>query len=377
MSEPVNKVLFCATVDIHFKAFHLPYLEWFAEQNWEVHIAASGNLELPFVHKRYHIPIERSPFKLGNVRAYQQLKSIIEENHYQIIHCHTPLGGVLARLAARKARRKDGTRVIYTAHGFHFCKGTPFVNWMVYYPIEKGLAYLTDCLITINEEDYMRARRNNFHAGRIERVHGVGVNTERFRPVGVLDRLQYRQQYGYQPDEILLFYAGEFNHNKNQQLLIRALSRIGGIEPGIRLLLAGTGPLLQECREIAEQHDVVDRIDFLGFREDIASLLPMCDIAVSSSLREGLPVNIMEAMACGLPIVATRNRGHNELIADGVNGYIVLPDDEVELARKIEQLAGSPSLRRLMGSESLRRVERFSLENVSREMKNIYVQYGI
>ena len=220
-----NKILFCATMDAHFKSFHLPYMKWFTEQNWEVHIAANGNMDLPFVHKKYQIPIQRSPFHRDNMKAYLELKSIIADNHYDIIHCHTPLGGVLARLAARKAR-KYGTKVIYTAHGFHFCRGTPLLNWIVYYPIEKGLAHLTDCLITINEEDYTLARRNKFSAKRIERVHGVGVNTDHYRPVSLLQNYGLRQQYGYEPDDILLFYAAEFNRNKNQQLLIRALALI-------------------------------------------------------------------------------------------------------------------------------------------------------
>ena len=126
--------------------------------------------------------LQRSPFKRNNINAYRELKEIIDQNNYKIIHCHTPMGGVLARLAARKAR-KNGTKVIYTAHGFHFCKGAPLANWLLYYPIEKTLAHFTDCLITINTEDYQLAKRR-FKAEKIEHVHGVGVNTDIFKPVG-------------------------------------------------------------------------------------------------------------------------------------------------------------------------------------------------
>ncbi len=155
----VNSILFCATVDYHFKAFHLPYMKWFKEQGWEVHVAASGEMELPYVDKKYTIPIQRSPLSMKNMEAYRELKEIIDGNQYKLIHCHTPMGGVLARLAAREARKK-GTKVIYTAHGFHFCKGAPLKNWMLYYPIEKRLAHYTDCLITINEEDYTLAKKH-------------------------------------------------------------------------------------------------------------------------------------------------------------------------------------------------------------------------
>ena len=192
--------MFCATVDYHFSAFHLPYLKWFKEQGWEVHVAAAGNIDLPYVDKKYNIPIQRSPFKRKNIGAYKELKSIIDENQYNIIHCHTPMGGVLARLAARKAR-KDGTKVIYTAHGFHFCKGAPLINWLVYYPIEKTLARYTDCLITINEEDYNLAVNHQFKAKQIEHVHGVGVNTERFCPVNEFEKLELRSKYHYRNDD--------------------------------------------------------------------------------------------------------------------------------------------------------------------------------
>src|SRR5665647_3590526 len=166
--------------------------------------------------EQFDIPSQRSPCKLNNIRAYHQLKSIIDENKYEIIHCHTPMGGVLARLAARAAR-KQGTKVIYTAHGFHFCKGAPIINWLVYYPLEKILSRLTDCLITINEEDYALAVKQRLKAKRIERVHGVGVDTERFKPMGESHKSESRINIGYKSDDFLMFYAAEFNKNKNQQ----------------------------------------------------------------------------------------------------------------------------------------------------------------
>ena len=316
-----KRVLFCATVDFHFSSFHLPYMKWFKEQGWEVHVAAFGDMELPFTDKKFNIPIERSPFKSKNIKAYRELKEIIDQNNYQIIHCHTPMGGVLARLAARTAR-KNGTKVIYTAHGFHFCKGAPLANWLLYYPIEKTLAHFTDCLITINTEDYQLAKRR-FKAKKIEHVHGVGVNADKFKPVGEEQRKQLRQQYGYKEDDFLLFYAAEFNQNKNQQLLIEALALIKDEVPNARLLLAGKGPLLEDCRKLATQRDIEEMVDFLGYRNDIENLLKISDLAVASSLREGLPVNIMEAMACGLPVIATDNRGHRELIINDKNGWII------------------------------------------------------
>ena len=201
-------------------------------------------LNLPYVDKKYNIPIQRSPFKRQNIGAYKELKSIIDDNQYNVIHCHTPMGGVLARLASRKAR-KDDTKVIYTAHGFHFCKGAPLINWLVYYPIEKMLARYTDCLITINEEDYSLAVNHQFKANQIEHVHGVGVNTERFCPINEFEKSELRSKYHYRNDAFLMFYAAEFNKNKNQQILIEALALVKQHVPNAKLLLAGEGPLIR------------------------------------------------------------------------------------------------------------------------------------
>src|SRR5690625_2618198 len=163
-----NKILFCATVDYHFKAFHLPYMKWFKALGWEVDVAAAGEIDLPYTDNKYNIPIKRSPYDKSNITAYKMLKKIIDENNYHMIHCHTPLGGVLARLAARKARER-GTKVIYTAHGFHFCKGAPLLHWFIYYPIERYLSHYTDSLITINHEDFNLAIKNAFKEKNIEK----------------------------------------------------------------------------------------------------------------------------------------------------------------------------------------------------------------
>jgi glycosyltransferase EpsD len=370
-----NKVLFCATIDYHFKSFHLPILKWFKEKGWEVHIAASGEIELPYVDQKYNIPIQRSPFQVKNVAAYQELKEVINKNDYKIIHCHTPMGGVLTRLAAKEAR-KNGTKVFYTAHGFHFCKGAPIMNWLLYYPIEKVLAGYTDCLITINEEDYNLAISRRFMAREIEHVHGVGVDTERFKPMNSAEKRKQREKLGYKENDFLLFYAAEFNKNKNQQLLIKALAEIKDSIPNARLLLAGEGVLQEFCRKLAVELSVEHMVDFLGYRNDIVNLLPMCDVAVASSLREGLPVNIMEAMACGLPVLATKNRGHNELIVNQYNGWTVSSENINDMANKIKHLASEQTLITTVGENGRERIEKtYSVNTILNENSHLYEKY--
>ncbi|MGG4489228.1 glycosyltransferase family 4 protein [Metabacillus idriensis] len=369
-----DKVLFTATVDYHFKSFHLPILKWFKEQGLEVHVAALGNIELPYVDQKYNLPIQRSPFNRRNSVAYSRLKDIINENNYSIIHCHTPVGGVLTRLAAREARKK-GTKVIYTAHGFHFCKGAPIQNWLAYYPIEKWLSSYTDCLITINEEDYLLAMKRRFAAGKVEHVHGVGVDTEKFKPITEAEKTKRRKSFGIAHDDYVLFYAAEFNKNKNQQLLLNAMARLKDNLPNAKLFLAGEGALLEECKQLAKTLGIEQMIHFLGFRKDIDAILPMCDVAVGSSLREGLPVNIMEAMACGLPVVATENRGHGELVEDGVNGYLINNQDVQLFSKRITEIAHSRMLHRNLGLMSLKRINQYDLSSVSFELSEIYSRY--
>ncbi|QWH18741.1 glycosyltransferase family 1 protein [Bacillus mycoides] len=370
-----KKVLFCATVDYHFKAFHLPYLKWFSEQGWEVHVAANGNIHLPYVTRKYNIPIQRSPLSIQNLHAYKKLKSIIDQNKYHIIHCHTPMGGVIARLAAQKARRQ-GTKVVYTAHGFHFCKGSPYMNWLLYYPIERILATHTDCLITINQEDYDLAVKHRFPVKDTKLVHGVGIDVQRFTLVTELEKRELKLQCGYKSQDFLMFYAAEFNKNKNQSFLIRVLAQLKNEMPHAKLLLAGEGPLIEECKKIATQLGVTNMVHFLGYRNDIASLLQMCDLAVASSYREGLPVNIMEAMACGLPVVATDNRGHRELIINNKNGWIVDRDDIKEMADRIKGISINPKVLAQMGQYGCTRIKnQYSVNEVLKEKKEIYTTF--
>ncbi|MCW9130902.1 glycosyltransferase family 4 protein [Bacillus paramycoides] len=370
-----KKILFCATVDYHFKAFHLPYLKWFADQGWEVHVAANGNIHLPYVNQKYNIPLQRSPLRIQNFHAYKKLKSIIRQNRYNIIHCHTPMGGVIARLAARKARQQ-GTKVVYTAHGFHFCKGAPFINWLLYYPIERSLATNTDCLITINQEDYNLAVKHRFQAKDIQLVHGVGIDIERFTPVTETEKRELKLQCDYNPQDFLMFYAAEFNKNKNQSFLIHVLAQLKKKIPHAKLLLAGEGPLMEECKKLATQLGVSNMIHFLGYRSDIASLLQMCDIAVASSYREGLPVNIMEAMACGLPVVATDNRGHRELIINNKNGCLIDCADIKAMAERIKVISENPQLLAQMGQYGRTSIEnQYSVNEVLKEKQEIYTTF--
>ena len=369
------KVLFIATVDKgHILKFHVPYLKYFKEKGYEVHVACAGNETIPYCDKRYNISFEQSPIKFKNIRAYKDLKKIVNQQHYSIIHCHTPVGGVIGRLAAKKTRR-TGTNVLYTAHGFHFYKGAPFKNWLLFYPIEKWLSKYTDCLITINEEDHQNALMHNFKSGYIEKVNGVGVNLTRFSPPNFDEKKVLREKSGYEESDFLIVYIADLNHNKNQNMIINVINMLKIKIPNVRLLLVGEGSLLEEYKKKTFKLGLDNYIDFLGFRRDVPSILKMVDVAISTSKREGLPVNIMEAMATGLPTVVTNCRGNRDLIINDQNGYVVEINDEIAFSQAIMKLYNSKKIMNNFGEKNIQLIRKNSLENVMKEMEKIYSNF--
>lgn len=363
----MKKILFTATITDHFYYFHLPYLKLFHDMGWEVHVASHGDRKLPDCDVHHEIPIARSPFSKSNINAYKMLKKIIDENNFDIIHCHTPMGGMLTRLAANK---KNSGSVIYTAHGFHFYKGAPVLNWLIYYPIELFMSLKTDCLITINEEDFDFAKKH-FRHPQVRLVDGVGYNNKKFFPVPYEEKMRLRREKGFPEDRKIIIYVAEMNRNKNQAMLIRALVNI----PDAVLLIAGADNFEGKYKLLAKELGVSDRVEFLGHRDDAEQLVKLSDLCAASSLREGLPVNIMEAMACGLPVVAADNRGHRALVTGGKNGFIVSPDDSAEMAEKISQLFSDEKMYRSFSENAGESIKRFSQEKVAVQMSEIYESF--
>lgn len=376
----MKKVLFVATVvKKHINVFHIPYLQWFKENGYETHVCARNDFDnpndlfIPFCDKYYDIPFERSPFKIENLNIYKKLKKIIENNKYDIIHCHTPMGGVLTRLAA-KSSRKNGTEVLYTAHGFHFFKGAPLKNWFIYYPIEKWLSKYTDCLITINTEDYQIAK-SKFKTENINIVNGVGIDFNKFIPQTIENKMRIRREYGYSEQDFILIYAGELSHRKHQDLLINAVFHLTDKIPNIKLLLVGEGDLLEQYKQQVSHLGLKEKVEFLGFRKDVSNFMLISDVAVSSSRQEGLPVNVMEAMATGLPLVVTDCRGNRDLVVNGENGYVVGIDDTEGFANAVERLFRSRNSRDTFGQASFNKAQSYSLSKVIDEMKRVYCEY--
>lgn len=367
-----KKVLFVSH-RANFAKFNRPFMRWFKKQGYEVHYASDGEEEVLDCDKHFDICFDRSPYSKCNIKAYRQLKDIIDKENYDIIHCHTPMGSVVTRLAAKDARKK-GTRVLYTAHGFHFYKGAPLVNWLFYYPIEKYLSKYTDCIITINQEDFECAKAK-FKPTNVEKINGVGVDLNRFRPVSGDEKVSLRKQYGFNEDDFILIYVAEFTENKNHRFILGCLEQLKNMIPNLKVIFAGDGVMSEKMIKMSNRLGLGNIVNFLGYRKDIDKLLKMPDISISASIREGLGLNIIEGMACGLPIVATKNRGHCDIVSASTNGYLYDLGSKDEFIKYITELYNNKAKREEMRKVNISDVKRYSLEDAIKSMGCIYRDY--
>jgi glycosyltransferase EpsD len=347
-------------------------MEWLRTQGWIVDNASPGNVGN--CNKHYVINMSRSPFSYKNVMSYFYLKKIIDTNNYRLIHCHTPIGGFLTRLAARKARKK-GTKIIYTAHGFHFFKGAPLQNWLFFYPVELLLSKYTDCLITINSEDYEFAQKYNLSAGGLYKINGIGVDLKCFTKLSTERKIKLREEYGYLKNDFILLYTAQFIVRKNHGFLIKSLPYLKKKIPTLKVLFAGSGITMDFCKSLALQELVKDIVNFLGERDDINFLCNISDIHVSPSIQEGLGMNNIEAMACGLPIVCSNIRGHRDAVVHGRNGFLFDLNNSLEMNNAIISIYNDLSLREKISANNLNDVQLFSEETAVTNIGNIYKQF--
>lgn len=379
---PNKKVLIVASV--------VSFIEWFNKENveylhnqkgCEVHIACNfdyledtdeertkayiNRLIETGVHL-HNIAFARSPFSSDNISAYKKLKALIDKESFDLIHCHTPTVSILTRLAAIKSRR-EGSKVMYTCHGFHFHNASPKINWLIYYPIERMMARLTDYLVTINHEDYNRAK--TFSSKNVRHIPGVGVDLSRIRNC-VVNSEKYKESLGLPEDAVLVLSIGEMIERKNHEVIIRAIANIES--KNIYYAICGKGPLKEYLESLAENVGIGNRVLFLGFRKDIPELCNTADISAFPSRIEGLGLAGIEAMAAGVPLVSSNVHGILDYVKDGVTGYAINPDDVNGFSIAIETLAKNDSLRKKMADDCRKAVEPFDIHNALKAMWIIY-----
>lgn len=318
----------------------------------------------------YQIDIEKSPLHImKNFHALIQLSHIIKTQEIDLIHCHNPIGGVLGRLAAFLSR-KQKTKVIYTAHGFHFYHGAPLRNWLFYYPVEALLSKITDCLITINKEDYKRAQNHLFHCrGMVARIPGVGVKTERFAPAdGKRDEM--RKKLGISPETFYILSVGELNKNKNHEVILRAIAELKN--PQIHYGICGEGNREGHLQRLAKDLGITGQFHLFGFRKDIPDMLQCADCFAFPSKREGLGIAAIEAMAGGIPLITSDCRGTREYMTDGETGYVCSHNSINEYGQAIRYLMKNPDIRQKMSEACKKRAAEFDLRETDKIMRNVY-----
>ena len=378
----MKKVLIVASV--------ISFIEWFNQENilflqkelgCEVHVACNldymddtdVNRTVAYVEQSgkdgiiwHNIPFDRSPLGKKNMGAYRMLRQIINENVFDLIHCHTPAASVYTRLAARKAR-KSGTTVMYTCHGFHFHNASPKKNWLIYYPIERQLSRYCDYLVTICKEDYHRAQR--FHTRNVRYIPGVGVDIKRFESAQV-DKEVYKKSIGVKGNAVMILSVGELIERKNHEVIIKALSMLDRRD--IYYVICGKGPLKEYLVKLSEELKVKERVIFLGFRQDIPELCKTADIGAFPSKIEGLGLAGIELMAAGIPLIASNIHGILDYVKNGVTGYACPPDDADAFASAIVKLTDDPDLRKKMKAPCQKAVRQFDKTQALNAMWKIY-----
>lgn len=369
-----RKILYCASNDIHIKNFHIPYLKYFKENGFEVHLLSHGHMSFPYVDVKYDIPFKKSILSAKNIQAISEVKNILRQNQYDIISIHTALAGAIVRPAVLLSEKRS-TRVIYTSHGYFFWNGGPFVNWLKYLIPEKVCSIVTDSIMAMNQEDFDLARKYKLCKGDVELIPGMGVDLNRFKPCG-LDRAQnLRQNFRINNDDFLAVYPAEMSKRKNHKELLKAFAMFLEKVPKGRLLLPGEGQLMEENIALADKLNILERVIFPRYVDNMEEIYTMCDIAVSSAVSEGLPLNIIEAMACGLPVVASRIRGHSDLIEDKINGYLYTLGDSKSLLWALEECYRAKETFKNISIRNILKAEKYSLEKAKIKICNIYEKY--
>ena len=368
ISNITNRVTAFATASI--AAAHSLDMDFYQVANWQgATFSQIADEEKAYDIKIKSIPISRNPLAKINLTAYKELVEFIKKEKIDYIHCNTPTGGILGRLAGKKCNVK---KVIYQAHGFHFYKGAPKKNWLLYYPIEKCLARYTDALITINNEDFELAKaklklRNN---GKVYYVHGVGIDTALYNNASDEIREEKRNELKLNENAVALISMGDLIERKNYDTAIRAIAKANN--PKLQYFICGKGPEEEKLKALAESLGVLEQIHFLGYRSDVKELLSAADIFLFTTKQEGLPRSMMEAMASGLPCIASKIRGNTDLLEGADGGFVCETTDVSAYAKALNLLANDKSLRETMGKNNLVAIQKFSTETVNEEIRKIY-----
>lgn len=365
----LKKVLYVTTVSRTINAFLVPHIEMLLANGYKVDCACSIdktlNKKLQAKGVRvFEVPFSRNPLGLGNIKAFNKLIDIQSINEYDVIHVHTPIAAIYGRLLRFKFQK---IKTIYTAHGYHFLKGGSKLGWLIYYPIEKFMASLTNVTININKEDY-EITKNKLNPEKCYLMNGVGIDLNKYKKISCEEIKRKKEELGLNEEDFIVLNIAELNKNKNHIQLIKAMELLKDKYPNIKALCVGDGQLLEEIKKEIKQRGLEENIKLLGYREDINELINVSDIGILMSHREGLPRNLVEFMACGRNVIATNIRGCREIVCNESIGSLVEVGNYKETAKEIERYY----LLQDKKFEVSEDIEKYNIKNINDKLKEIY-----
>lgn len=325
-------------------------------------------VELPVKLYDSHTYRSITAFK-DNRQAIKNLSAILKNNEIDVIHCNTPVGGMVGRWCGRKYHIKH---IIYTAHGFHFFKGAPLINNTFFKWAEMIMAHWTDVIITMNQEDYEAAQKFRLkRGGKVYKVHGVGISLSEYSDIKV-DISKKRSELGLSDNDFVCVSAGDIVARKNYKSAIEAIAKTNN--PHIHYLICGEGPEKDTLVKLSDSLGISGQIHFLGFRNDIKELFKISNCFLFTTLQEGLPRSLMEAMAIGLPVIASKIRGNVDLVVDGEGGFLFEPNDSDGYSNALNKLVENPILRSKMSQINKEKIKEYDVKVVEQEIRKIYAE---
>ena len=365
----MKKILYITTVSRTINAFLVPHIEMLLENGYKVECATCVDKKVNQVLinkgvKIFNIPFSRSPLSFGNIKAFKELIKLQKENKYDIVHVHTPVASIYGRLLKIRFPK---LKTIYTAHGYHFLKGGAKLGWIIYYPIEKVMAKLTDVTININKEDY-EITKTKLNPKKCYLVNGVGLDLNQYKPLSKEKQESKRKELGLEKDDFVVIMIAELNENKNQIQLIKAMELLKDKYPNIKAISIGEGHKFEELQQEINNRGLKNNFKLLGFRTDVNELINISNIGILLSYREGLPRNIMELMANGKRIVATDIRGNRDIVCNDFIGALVEVNDYEATAKVVEKFYLTSANK----NKILKEVERYSISNILTELSFVY-----
>ena len=366
-----KKIMLVSTTDNMIWQFLMPHIK---------HLESLGNTVECFCAKTgfwfdelkekhnltmHEMDFGRNPLKIKNFKAYKKLVAIQKEKNFDVVYCQQPVGGMMGRLIGKKIK----IPVIYTAHGFHFFKGCPLVNSLIYKPVEKWLARYTDVLITINEEDYQNALK--MKAKKVFKINGIGIDSNKMKTED-FDKLAFKKELGLNENDKVVTTISEINQNKNYITMLKAVKTLVEKDKSIKFVSCGTGVWKDKILAFAKELNIENNCLFLGFRKDVSKILQITDVFMHASFREGLTLSVMEAMSLGVPCVVSNVRGNRDLVVDGKGGFVVEPEDDANFAEKISQILNNAEMEKEFQAFNKDYSKQYYIENVITQLAEIY-----